>query len=271
MHAQIPARGALVSLTAFGADAVRLHGQAFFARLAAEAGADGIEVRGELLRDDVNRELDVLAAWADEAGLARVYSSPSGLWDAAGCFDAAAVRESLDRAERLGAGWLKMSIGGFGPDALSGLGALQAMLAGRPVELLIENDQTESAGTIPALTAFFRATDEAGMLLGMTFDMGNWHWVGECPLRAADAFASRIRYVHCKGVLRGPDRWVAVPLESSAAPWRAVLRALPVMSPRAIEYPLTGADLVRVTGQALVALRRLERSFPDAPAGAVLP
>lgn len=259
MHASIPARGALVSLTAFGADEVRRHGQAWFARLARAAGADGVEVRGELLREDAGGELDALAALAAEVGLVRVYSSPRGMWDAAGRLDEAAVREGLDRAARLGAGWLKMSIGGFAPRTPAGLAALRTLLAGHPVELLVENDQTESAGTVPALAAFFRAADDAGMPLGMTFDMGNWHWVGECPLRAAGAFASRVRYVHCKGVLRRPDRWVAVPLESSAAPWRAVLRALPA-APRAIEYPLTGADLGRVTGQALDALRRLEQS-----------
>jgi len=262
MHTQIPARGALVSLTAFGADEVRRHGQAWFARLSRAAGADGVEVRGELLGGDAAGELDALAALAAEAGLARVYSSPTGMWNAAGRFDEAAVREGLDRAARLGAGWLKMSIGGFGPRA-RGMDALRTLLAGHPVDLLVENDQTESAGTVSALAAFFRAADDAGVPLGMTFDMGNWHWVGECPLRAADAFAPRVRYVHCKGALRRPDRWVAVPLESSAAPWRAVLRALPASAPRAIEYPLTGADLARVTGQALDALRRLESFSHD--------
>ena len=252
MHAKIPARGALVSLTAFGADEVRRHGQSWFARLARAAGADGVEVRGELLGRDAAGELDALAAQAAEAGLVRVYSSPTGMWDAAGRFDEAAVREGLERADRLGAGWLKMSIGGFASRAPSELAALRTLLAGHPVELLVENDQTESAGTVPA-----------GVSLGMTFDMGNWHWVGECPLRAADAFASRVRYVHCKGVLRRPDRWVAVPLESSAAPWRAVLRALPAAAPRAIEYPLTGADLARITGQALDALRRMESVSHD--------
>ena len=64
-------------------------------------------------------------------------------------------------------------------------------------------------------------------------------------------------------VLRRPDRWVAVPLESSAAPWRAVLRALPAAAPRAIEYPLTGADLAGITGRALDALRRLEQASHD--------
>jgi sugar phosphate isomerase/epimerase len=255
-----PVRGALVSLTAFGADEVRRHGQAWYTRLCHTAGADGIEVRGELLGADAEGELDALAALAAEAGLARVYSSPRGMWDVAGHLDAAAVREGLDRAVRLGAGWLKMSIGGFVPQAPTGLDVLRTLLADSPVELVVENDQSESAGTVPALTAFFRATDAAGMALGMVFDMGNWHWAGECPLRAADTFASRVRYVHCKGVFRRADRWVAVPLASSASPWRTVLRTLPADAPRAIEYPLTGADLAQVTGQALDALRRLERS-----------
>src|SRR3546814_3722163 len=61
----------------------------------------------------------------------------------------------------------------------------------------------------------------------MTFDMGNWHWVGECPLQAAQVFSSRVKYVHCKGVQRTPARWIAVPLNDSAAPWRAVFRAMP--------------------------------------------
>ncbi|MGB7483073.1 MAG: glutamine ABC transporter ATP-binding protein, partial [Castellaniella sp.] len=75
MHAQIPARSALVSLTAFGADEVRRHGQLWFARLCRAGGADGIEVRGELLGEDAAGELDALAALADPAALVRVYSS----------------------------------------------------------------------------------------------------------------------------------------------------------------------------------------------------
>ena len=39
------------------------------------------------------------------------------------------------------------------------------------------------------------------------------------------------------------------PLAESAAPWRAVLRALPANVPWAIEYPLMGDDLLAVTTQ----------------------
>ncbi|HEY8048023.1 MAG TPA: glutamine ABC transporter ATP-binding protein, partial [Ramlibacter sp.] len=41
----------LVSLSAYGATEVRRDGQAAFARIALDAGADGVEMRGELLTD----------------------------------------------------------------------------------------------------------------------------------------------------------------------------------------------------------------------------
>lgn len=258
MADMISAGSVLVSLTAYGADEVRRHGQIGFARLAHAAGADGIEIRSELLCGDA-AELDALADLVAESAMACVYSSARGMWDAEGRFDDVAVRDGLACARRLGAAVLKMSIGGRRSGDAAGMTALRSMLADSPVTLLVENDQTASAGSVPALESFFRAADAAGASLGMTFDVGNWHWVGESPLQAAQVFASRVRYIHCKGVLRRPDRWVAVPLQTSAAPWRSVLRALPVTAFRAIEYPLVGADLEQVTRQALNALRQLEQ------------
>lgn len=64
-----------------------------------------------------------------------------------------------------------------------------------------------------------------------------------------------MRYVHCKGVQRLPPKWVAVPLADSAAPWRAVLRALPAGVPWAIEYPLPGDDLAATTRAGIEHLR----------------
>ncbi len=102
----------------------------------------------------------------------------------------------------------------------------------------------------------------------MTFDMGNWHWVGECPLQAAQALGRRVRYVHCKGAQRLPAKWVAPcrwPIRS--APWRAVLRALPADVPRAIEYPLIGDDLLAVTRDQIAHIRsaRVTTAMTDHP------
>jgi sugar phosphate isomerase/epimerase len=231
----------LISLSSFGAAEVGRHGQLWCSQLARAAGADSVEVRGEMLRD-AEAELPALR------GLASVFSSPEGLWAESGALDGDALLRGISSATRLGAKRLKMAIGGFRVASSHGsLRELDALLADTGIELLIENDQTERAGTLPALQAFFEAADSAGLALGMTFDMGNWHWLGECPLQAAKALGHRVRYVHCKGAQRLAHKWVAVPMGESAAPWRAVLRELPAHVPHAIEYPLVGDDLLAVT------------------------
>ncbi|NDP61688.1 TIM barrel protein [Polaromonas sp.] len=244
----------LVSLTAFGAAEVRRHGQLWFARLCHEAGADGVEVRSELLIDAA-RELPALAEVVRETGMQVVYSSADGLWAADGALDMTALQQALQAAKTLGAPRLKMAIGGFAAASHVSLTALRDCLQAARIELVIENDQTPSAGTLPALQDFFDVANDQGIFLGMTFDMGNWHWTGECPLQAATALAPQVRYVHCKGVQRQPQRWVAVPLAESSAPWRAVLRTLPAYMPWAIEYPLIGDDLLAVTRNEIDQLR----------------
>ncbi|MBS0451282.1 MAG: TIM barrel protein [Proteobacteria bacterium] len=243
----------LISLTAYGAAEVGRHGQPWFARLASEAGADAVEVRGELLREDgLHDELALLAPFA------AVYSEPLLLWTPEGELDTGALERGITRATALGAPRLKMSIGGWANASADSLGELKAILAEhKAIELLIENDQTEAGGTLGALQAFFAAADAAGLPLGMTFDMGNWHFLGECPVRAAEALSKRVRYVHCKGVQRLPAKWVAVPMVQSVAPWRAVLRALPATVPHAIEFPLMGDDLLAVTREEIAHIRRL--------------
>ena len=240
----------LVSLSSFGAAEVGRHGQLWYAQLAKSAGADSVEVRGEMLRDAAT-ELPALA------GLASVYSSPEGLWAEGGWLDGAALGRGIAAATTLGAKRLKMSIGDFRTSSHGSLWGLKVQLSETRIELLIENDQTVSAGSLPALMTFFNAAESAGVSLGMTFDMGNWHFVGECPIEAAKALGKRVRYVHCKGVQRLPARWVAVPLAESAAPWRALFRALPADVPRAIEYPLMGDDLLAVAREQIAFVRAL--------------
>jgi sugar phosphate isomerase/epimerase len=247
----------LISLSSFGAAEVRRHGQRWFTQLSADAGADGVEVRGELL-NDAAAELPAIGDLARERGLALVYSSPEGVWGEGGTFDDAALSRGLANAAMLGAPRLKMAIGAYAAADAAGVARLAARLTGEATELLIENDQTPLAGTLPALGGFLSALRAAGRPLAMTFDMGNWHWAGEDPLAAAALFGAQVGYVHTKGVQRQPHQWVAVPLAASVAPWRAILRALPADVPRAIEYPLQGDDLLAVTRAQLALVRHSE-------------
>ena len=255
-----PAPRILISLSAFGAAEVRRHGQLWFTRLCDAAGADGVEVRSELVLD-ATQELPAIAQAVRSAGKSVVYSSAEGLWLANGRLDLSALERALESTHILGATRLKMAIGGFGPASNDTFTLLQNRLLNTQTELLIENDQTPGAGTLIALQNFFEKANAHDLSLGMTFDMGNWHWNGECPLQAAAALAPQVRYIHCKGIQRQPTRWVAVPMVESSAPWRAVLTALPVNVPWAIEYPLSGDDLLSVTRQEVAQLRMLAGSM----------
>ena len=250
----------LISLSAFGAAEVRRHGQLWFAELALAAGADGVEVRSELLID-AERELPAIARTVGAAGKRLVYSSADYLWNADGSLDMNALARAQAAARTLGAPRIKMAIGGFGPASHASLPALRAQLQAGAIELVIENDQTAAAGTLARLQDFFRAAATHGLDLGLTFDMGNWHWTGECPQQAAHALAAQVRYVHCKGVQRQAQRWVAVPLAESSAPWRAILRSMPLSVPWAIEYPLIGDDLLATTRHEIDALRSVTESL----------
>jgi sugar phosphate isomerase/epimerase len=249
----------LISLSSFGAAEVRRHGQGWFSQLCADAGADGVEVRGELLVS-ADTELDAIGQTLARTGLAGVYSSHQGLWAPDGSLDTQALNAGLSRAHRLGTRRLKMSIGGYTAASAHTFEALHQRVQAADIDLVIENDQTTGAGSLAALMRFFDATDHVWpptQPLGMTFDIGNWHWQGECPLQAASALAARVTYVHCKGVQRQPHRWVAVPIAESAAPWRAVVSALPTAVPWAIEYPLVGDDLTTVTRTHIEQLRAI--------------
>ena len=250
----------LISLSAFGAAEVRRHGQLYFAKLALAAGADGVEVRSELLLD-APRELSAIGRVVGAAAKTLVYSSADYLWRADARLDLDALERAQAAAQTLGAPRIKMAIGGFGAASHPSLRTLRERLQAGGVELVIENDQTAAAGTLPRLQEFFRDASAHGLDLGLTFDMGNWHWTGECPQQAAHALDTHVRYVHCKGVQRLAQRWVAVPLAESSAPWRAILRTMPTDVPWAIEYPLIGDDLLATTRHEIDSLRSVAESL----------
>ncbi len=238
----------VVSLSSFGATEVRRHGQSWFIDLAIAAGATGVEVRSELLRQST-AELAQMAAICK--GMHTVYSCAEPLFSPAGKLMETSVDTALNHATLLDAQVVKFSIGSGARASEHQLRQLQRQLQGHSATVLVENDQSEAAGTIKALQHFLTQAAHSGLDLQMTFDIGNWHWTGECPWVAADRFKGRIAYVHTKGVLRQPQRWIAVPLADSEAPWRTVLSAMPADCPWAIEYPLLGDDLLAVTRDAI--------------------
>ncbi len=244
----------VIALSSFGASEVKRHGQASFVDIAKHGGADGVEVRSELLSSNKS-ELSFIAQKAE--WMYRVFSCAKPLFSPEGELLTENVQYGMECSELLRADVTKFSIGGGSRAQYQQFKRLSSILGSKAKSVLIENDQSNTAGSIFHLKKFFEKSAEAGLSLGMTFDIGNWHWAGESPHHASVAFASKVTYVHTKGVYRQPGKWVAVPLSDSEAPWKTILDSLPSNIPWAIEYPLIGDDLVDVTKREVELLRAI--------------
>jgi len=89
----------------------------------------------------------------------------------------------------------------------------------------------------------------------LTFDMGNWLWVGDSPEEAARHLAPAVSYIHVKAAVAHNAQFRAVAPDNADARWLALLDRLPSDAPRGIEFPLEGADLTAVTRHYVNLLR----------------
>lgn len=244
----------LVATSAYGHEAIAAHDHTAVLSWLAAAGADGVEIRRELLPPDFADFIGLGQACAD-LGLAIVYSAPERLWEVDQF--ATYLDKQLIEATALGAVAVKIPMGHYPGGSQVDWAALRERLAAAP-PLLIENDQTLEGGTLEPLAACFEDAASAGCPLGMTFDIGNWLWTGNDPLAAAKRLGPFVRYLHCKGVVCDQEHLRAsVPDDGELAAWCTLLTHLPTQVPRTIEYPLQGQDLAAITAEQLARLRHL--------------
>lgn len=245
-------REIIVVTAAYGQQQVKaMGGQQALLPVIAAAGADGVEIRRELMTEHELVSLPVMAEAIRHVGLVAFYSVPEALFMADGSLNPR-LDQHFAEAEQLNAQLIKYALGHYDPRFPCQ--ALRSKLAGKKVHLVVENDQTD-CGKLAALDRFFHACGESRTCNGMTFDMGNWLWVGDKPLEAAARLNRYVSYIHVKAAVRQDEGWRAVALDEADNLWRDTLALLPADVPRAIEFPLEGPDLVAVTRHYVDLLR----------------
>ncbi|CAI1773567.1 sugar phosphate isomerase/epimerase family protein [Serratia fonticola] len=244
----------IVVTSAYGNDKVQqLGGQAALLPLIAQAGADGVEIRRELLSPQELDALPTLAKALQQHQLAAVYSAPESLFTPQHTLNPN-LPAFLAEAKILQASRLKLALGHYQPGF--DFTELKIALGQSATQLVVENDQTPDCGILSLMNAFFHAVEASQLPVGMTFDMANWHWVGQDALAAANLLAAHVGYIHVKAATLGPRGWRAIALDDTDGSWREVLARLPQDVPRGIEFPLQGSDLEAVTRHYVDMLRR---------------
>ncbi|VDZ85792.1 sugar phosphate isomerase/epimerase [Kluyvera intermedia] len=246
-------RKIMVVTAAYGHDTVRTAGgQIALLPIIAKAGADGVEIRRELFTPAELQALPELASAIESAGLLVCYSAPEPLFMADGTLNPQ-LPTLLEEAKTLRALWLKVSLGHFSDT--KPFNTLRDWLDSSGMKLVVENDQT-TCGRLPPMQRFNAACHTQKLPVSLTFDMGNWLWVGDSPEAAAQQLAPSVGYIHIKAAATYHDSYRAIPPDEADPRWLELLNTLPIDVPRGIEFPLEGADLTAVTRRYVDLLRK---------------
>ncbi|MEW7312733.1 sugar phosphate isomerase/epimerase [Buttiauxella gaviniae] len=245
-------RTIIIVTAAYGHDRIAaLGGQQALLPIIANAGADGVEIRRELLS---HTQLDALPELAQEItrhGLQACYSAPEPLFVEEGKLNPL-IPSLLLEAHQLNARWLKLSLGHFRGSQQFSL--LQQWLEQSTVALVVENDQT-ACGKLAPMQRFQAACNVLNLPVTLTFDMANWLWVDESPEAAARMLAPMVSYIHVKAAVAHHYHYRAIALDDAEPHWLELLKSLPADVPRGIEFPLEGRDLTAVTRHYVNLLR----------------
>ncbi len=193
-----------------------------------------IEVRREYFKNLANEIADIKKL-VEKYELELFYSVPDEV------FVDGQVNSKLDdyllEAIQMGITHIKWNIGDFA--GFTGNLIELKPLTEQGIEVNIENDQTQTSGTISVIDTFMKAVEEEGLNIGYVYDLGNWRFVGEDEKIAAEQLGKYVRYIHVKDVIYMEGKPQAGGLDHGEIDWREILSVLPENVPLAIEYPTT--------------------------------
>ncbi|WHY70643.1 hypothetical protein [Fictibacillus enclensis] len=203
----------------------------------AEAKADGIEVRRELLSSGIS--LNDAGVRLKELNLEVVFSSPQPMFDENGKLNIDSLFCLLQEAEAVGAWLLKIPLGHY-CGMKEELSHVKRLLLQFPKMIFtIENDQTSCGGRTDLLETFFLDCRAQEVPAGFTFDVGNPKYLGEDPLAMYERLKTFIRYVHIKHVVDDKGSWRTVPVFPELHDEiDGIIGQIPEEVPLAIEYPV---------------------------------
>lgn len=213
----------------------------FAMRAAQDAGADGFEIRRELLPQDIQAD-DVreLRSQLADFRLPPIYSTPQALFSNKG-IRVGVLEQTLREASSLGCTLVKFAPGSmnFGGRAAATFSSMQNTFP--DLRVTIENDQDPEHSKSAHWARFFERMTAWNCPLWMTFDVGNWLCNGSDPIVAARELAPYVIYIHAKAIAQKDGECTSEPLRP-ASTRHAALAYLPADVPRAIEFPIVGSD-----------------------------
>lgn len=195
-----------------------------------------VEIRREYIRN-FSSELTRTAEKAKKLNLILFYSVPSSL------FVSGEINKDLEmylkETYTLRSKHLKLTLGDFLNFTELIVVKLKKILSKYPeIKLSIENNQSKKGGSAESLSLFVMNAHRYGIPLSVTFDTGNFIYIGEVPEQAAMILADVVDYIHIKNVNIQKDGSIQLTLfDKGDIDLPTALHAFPNNIVAAIEYP----------------------------------
>lgn len=224
----------------------RIGGQVGVLSLIKQSGADGVEIRRELL---TQTELITLAQLSQEISKIKlycVYSVPFPLFISKRINSQ--LRQYFAEASELNAKLIKFSLGDF-QHSDEAIFVLKKVLCEYPeIKLVVENDQKKNSGSLVKMKHFADWIRQDNLPITLAFDTGNWVWTNENVQTAANVLAEQIGYIHVKSTsLNLTGEPIAVPPKNEDDEYLKIAKQFSQDVWQGIEFPLVGDDLIGIS------------------------
>ena len=195
-------------------------------------GIKNVEVRREFIKD-FNKEIGEIKEKSSKYNMDLFYSVPEWL------FKGNKLRRNeiegyFNEAYNMNCHNVKMNIGQINELLVEDIKAIDDLCRKYMIKLTIENDQTAENGRAEKIYSFLKRNRELGGNISFTFDVGNWIFQEEDPVKNSELLKDFVTYVHLKNIDENRKNTL---LDKGILNIEKILNNLPKNLPMALEYP----------------------------------
>ena len=206
-----------------------------------ELGIKNIEVRREFIKD-FDKELETIREKSKLYNMNIYYSVPEWMYKENKLL-VDDIEKYLKEAKKMNCHQVKLNIGQYDEVTVEDIEILNKFSEIYKVKLTVENDQTSLNGKSEFINKFLVQAKKLGGDITFTFDIGNWVFQEEDPLKNADLLKAFVTYIHLKDMDKERNN---VLLNEGVIDWEKVIDKLPKDLPIALEYPCNTKEILQL-------------------------
>ena len=206
-----------------------------------DLGIKNIEVRREFIKD-FDKELETIREKSKLYNMNIYYSVPEWMYKENKLL-VDDIEKYLKEAKKMNCHQVKLNIGQYDEVTVEDIEILNKFSGKYKVKLTVENDQTSLNGKSEFINKFLVQAKKLGGDITFTFDIGNWVFQEEDPLKNAALLKSFVTYIHLKDMDKERNN---VLLNEGVIDWEKVIDKLPKDLPIALEYPCNTKEILQL-------------------------